>query len=134
MTRHATFPEAAIASAAGRIRHVFLRDLVVSASVGVWSHEKGHPQRVRINLDLAVEDPPGPLPDQLDAVVCYDRIADAVRRLAAGEHVQLIETLAERIAQVARPDPRILRALVQVEKLDVYPDAGSAGIAIERVR
>ena len=55
MTRHATFPEAAIASAAGRIRHVFLRDLVVSASVGVWSHEKGHPQRVRINLDLAVE-------------------------------------------------------------------------------
>jgi dihydroneopterin aldolase len=134
MTRHAPFPEAAIASAAGRVRHVFLRDLVVSASVGVWSHEKGRTQRVRINLDLAVEEPSGPLPDQLDAVVCYDRIAEAVRRLAGGEHVQLIETLAERIAQVALADPRILRARIRVEKLDVYPDAGSVGIEIERVR
>ncbi|MFO0293068.1 MAG: dihydroneopterin aldolase [Rhodospirillales bacterium] len=134
MTRHAPFPEAAIASAAGRVRHVFLRDLVVSASVGVWSHEKGRTQRVRINLDLAVEEPSGPLPDQLDAVVCYDRIAEAVRRLAGGEHVQLIETRAERIAQVALADPRILRARIRVEKLDVYPDAGSVGIEIERVR
>jgi dihydroneopterin aldolase len=135
MTSHASFPSLpGIASAERRVRHVFLRDLVLAASVGVWPHEQGRTQRVRINLDLAVEEPASPVPDQHDAVVCYDRIAGAVRGLVAGEHVQLIETLAERIATVALADPRILRARIRVEKLDVYPDAASVGVEIERTR
>ena len=58
----------------------------------------------------------------------------AVRSLAAGEHVHLIETLAERIAQTALSDPRILNVRVRVEKLDVYPDAAAVGVEIERTR
>jgi dihydroneopterin aldolase len=135
MTRHAGFPPPpAFASAAARLRHVFVRDLVLPASVGVWAHEQGRTQRVRINLDLAVAEPASPVPDRLDAVVCYDRIVQAVRALAAGDHVQLIETLAERIADTALADPRILRARVRVEKLDVYADAASVGVEIERAR
>lgn len=135
MTHHPAFaPPSPIASAAGRVRHVFVRDLVLPASVGVWTHEKGRTQRVRINLDLAVAEPPEPGPDQLELVVCYDRITRAVRDLAAGEHVHLIETFAERIAQVALVDARILGVRVRVEKLDVYPDAVSVGIEIERTR
>jgi dihydroneopterin aldolase len=127
-------PHPALASAAAGIRHVFVRDLVLPASVGVWTHEKGRTQRVRVNLDLGVAEPQAPGPDELDAVVCYDRITRAVRALAAGEHVQLIETLAERIAQTALGDPRIRSVRVRVEKLEVYPDAESVGVEIERTR
>ena len=123
-----------IASAAQHVRHVFVRDLVIAAAIGVWAHEKGRTQRVRINIDLGVEEPATPSPDRLDAVVCYDRLTRAVRSLAAGEHVHLIETLAERIAQTALGDPRILNVRVRVEKLDVYPDAAAVGVEIERVR
>lgn len=123
-----------IASAARHVRHVFVRDLVIAAAIGVWAHEKGRTQRVRINIDLGVEEPETPAPDRLDAVVCYDRLTRAVRSLAAGEHVHLIETLAERIALTALNDPRILNVRVRVEKLDVYPDAASVGVEIERGR
>lgn len=131
----APFPAAPpIASAARRVRHVFVRDLVLAAAIGVWAHEKGRTQRVRINIDLGVEEPETPAPDRLDAVVCYDRLTRAVRSLASGEHVQLIETLAERIAQTALGDARILNVRVRVEKLDVYPDAAAVGVEIERTR
>lgn len=123
-----------IASAARRVRHVFVRDLVIAAAIGVWAHEKGRTQRVRINLDLGVEEPDAPSPDRLDAVVCYDQLTRAVRAMTSGEHVHLIETLAERIAEIALADPRILNVRVRVEKLDVYPDAASVGVEIERVR
>jgi 7,8-dihydroneopterin aldolase/epimerase/oxygenase len=123
-----------IASAARRIRHVFVRDLVLTAAIGVWAHEKGRTQRIRINLDLGVEEPGSPTPDRLDAVVCYDQLTRAVRAMAAGEHVHLIETLAERIAEVALADSRIFNVRVRIEKLDVYPDAASVGVEIERVR
>ena len=45
-----------IASSADGIRHVFLRDLVMPASIGVYPHEHAARQRVRINVDLAVTD------------------------------------------------------------------------------
>jgi dihydroneopterin aldolase len=123
-----------IASADRRVRHVFVRDLVLAAAIGVWAHEKGRSQRIRVNIDLGVEEPEMPAADRLEAVVCYDQLSRTVRALAAGEHVHLIETLAERIAQAALADARILQVRVRVEKLDVYPDAASVGVEIERRR
>jgi dihydroneopterin aldolase len=115
-------------------RHVFVRDLVLPAFIGVWAHEKGKPQRVRINVDLAVREETEPLADRLDAVVCYDRLSRAVRELVGSEHVHLLETLAERIAGLALEDPRVSLARIRVEKLDVYADAAAVGIEIERRR
>ena len=54
-----------------RLRHVFIRDLELDAAIGVWRHEHGRRQRVRINLDLAVVESDGPPADELSAVVCY---------------------------------------------------------------
>ena len=127
-------PEAPIADARAGVRHVFVRDLVLPASVGVWSHEKGRPQRIRINLDLGVAEGPGPAPDRLDAVVCYDRLTKGARALVAAEHVHLLETLAERLAALALTDLRVISVRVRIEKLDVYADAAAAGIEIERRR
>ena len=43
-----------IASSARALRHVFLRDMVLAASIGVHPHEETAMQRVRINIDLGV--------------------------------------------------------------------------------
>jgi dihydroneopterin aldolase len=122
-----------IADAARGMRHVFVRDLILPAAIGVWAHEKGKAQRLRVNLDLGVVEGADPQ-DRLDSVVCYDRITTAVRELVSAEHVHLLETLAERIAALALDDPRVAIARIRLEKLDVYADAASAGIEIERRR
>jgi dihydroneopterin aldolase len=88
---------------------------------------------VRINLDLAVREEDTPIGDDLRNVVCYDEIVGAIRRLVAAGHVNLVETLGERIAEMCLADARIRVARVRVEKLDVYPDAASVGIEIERI-
>ena len=97
------------------------------------------PQRVRINVDLGVEDD-GARPlsrqpvgrDELVRVVDYEKLADCVRVIVASGHVRLVETLAERIAEVCLQDRRVHLARVRVEKLDVFADATSAGVEIER--
>jgi dihydroneopterin aldolase len=67
-------------------------------------------------------------------VVDYEGVANAVRALVAAGHVMLVETLAERIAEACLADPRVHLARVRVEKLDVFADAASAGVEIERRR
>lgn len=130
-----------IADAARALRHVFLRDLVLPASIGVHPHEQAAPQRIRVNIDLGAEDDalrgmsrPRVGRDDLRRVVDYETVAAAVRRIVASGHVMLVETLAERIAEDCLADPRVHLVRVRVEKLDVFADAASAGVEIERRR
>lgn len=128
------------ASAADGLRHVFLRDLDLAAHIGVHPHEHEAAQRVRINLDLAVEDPgaSGAAPpvgaDELVRVVDYEALAAHVRGIVGAGHVKLVETLAERIAVACLGHECVRKVKVTVEKLDVFADARSAGVAVERVR
>ena len=119
--------------AAPGVRHVFLRDMVLQASIGWYAHEHGNPQRVRINVDLGVDED-ADTSDNLKRVVSYETVAIAVRRIVAAGHIKLVETLADRIAAACLTDPRVRSARVQVEKLDIFPDAASAGVAIIRYR
>lgn len=126
-----------IASSAQALRHVFLRDMVLQANIGVHAHEHSASQRVRINIDLGVDDETagdGIGKDELSRVVDYEKVANGVRAILAAGHVRLVETLAERIAAGCLIDPRVRRVRVRVEKLDILPDAESAGVEIERVR
>lgn len=123
-----------IADARNAVRHVFIRDLVLSCSIGVHKHERVRAQRVRINLDFAVRENTGPVDDNLANVVCYEDVADSVRAIVGRGHVNLVETLAEEIATLCLEDARILSVRVRVEKLDVFTDARSVGVEIERVR
>ncbi len=125
---------------AGRdLRHVFLRDMVLPASIGVYPHEHAAPQRIRVNVDLGVLDITGPgltrAPvgrDELSRVVNYEGVAQAVRRIVGAGHVMLVETMAERIAEECLLDERVQLVRIRVEKLDVFADATSAGVEIER--
>jgi dihydroneopterin aldolase len=123
--------------AARRLRLVFVRGLSLQARLGVYPHEKAAPQRVIVGVELAVEDdaaPSGIGQDDMRRVVDYERVVKAARATAASGHTLLVETLAERIAEAALSDERVLRARVTVEKPDAFPDAASVGVVIERIR
>lgn len=122
-----------IADAALAIRHVFIRDLEVLAKIGVRGHERGKLQPVRLNVDLAVEDV-AQLEDRLETVVDYGEITRKIRAIVDKGHINLAETLAERIAQACFEDRRVKTARVRVEKLHAVPGAESAGVEIERHR
>ena len=111
---------------------VFIRNLELLARIGVHGHEQGMPQPVRVNVvmsaDLAVDD------DRLEHVIDYEAVASKVRAIIAAGHVNLAETLAERIAAACLEDARVAKVCVRVEKLHALPGAEAAGVEIERAR
>ena len=112
---------------------IMVRDLMLSAKIGLHQHERIAEQRIRVNLDLAIADL-GVIDDDYDKVVCYGELVTGVRHVVGAGHVNLVETLAERIAAMCLADRRVLSARVRVEKLDVFPEASSVGVEIERHR
>ena len=121
-----------IADGRAGLRHIFVRDLVLAGSIGVHGHERESAQRIRINLDLAVDEGGAPVDDNLYNVVCYEKIVAGVRAIVERGHINLVETLAEKIAAMCLANARIRSVRARVEKLDIVPDAQSVGVEIER--
>lgn len=111
---------------------ILVRDLVLKCLIGIHAHELLAPQRVRINVDMAALEQAGPLSDDIANVVSYEDVIEGIKRMLAEGHINLVETLAEKIATLCLADGRVASVRVRVEKLDVYAEAASVGIEIER--
>jgi dihydroneopterin aldolase len=132
MTQGSNIYPLRIADAQNRICHVFVRDLELDALIGVYGHEKGKPQPIRINVDLTVDEGTVAVADRLRNVVNYEKVVNAIREIIARGHVNLVETLAELVAEACLKDRRVLVARIRIEKLQAIEGARSVGVEIER--
>ncbi|MBI2718837.1 MAG: dihydroneopterin aldolase [Rhizobiales bacterium] len=123
-----------VASGAAKLRHVFVRDLEVKALIGIYPHERETPQRIIVNIDLSVKEGEGPKDDDISHVVSYEIVVKKVDAIIAAGHINLVETLCEKIAAACLRDSRVMAARVRIEKPDIIPNARSVGVEIERVR
>ena len=117
-----------------QLDRLFVRDLVLACSIGVYDHEKEAPQRVRFNVDLRVRRSSRAIGDDLANVLSYDDVIHGIRDLTAERHFNLVETLAEAVATLCLANQRVARVQVKIEKLDVHPEAAAVGVEIERRR
>ncbi|MBB43696.1 MAG: dihydroneopterin aldolase [Rhodospirillaceae bacterium] len=113
-------------------QRVFVHDLILSALIGVHSHEKNTRQLIRINLDMEVSNDCISIKDQLSDVVNYEDVIESVKKLVAEGHINLVETLAEKVAQICLADKRVHSVKIQIAKINAFEDAGSVGVEICR--
>jgi 7,8-dihydroneopterin aldolase/epimerase/oxygenase len=115
-------------------RRVFVSGLELIGSIGVYEHEKRYEQRIVVSVELDVQDDYDGRSDQIDHVYDYDHAIATVRAAVDAGHTNLIETLAERIAEGCLEDRRVLKARIMIEKPDVLPSCRAVGIEITRTR
>ncbi|OWU72619.1 dihydroneopterin aldolase [Marinibacterium profundimaris] len=129
----ASLAERAAASATdGPADRISVRDHVVEVEIGAFQAERGATQRVRFNVVVEVEPVTVAVDDDVDRILSYDRITEAIDESLAEERLNLLETLAERVAERVLAAPRAARVFVRIEKLDRGP--GALGVEIVRDR
>jgi dihydroneopterin aldolase len=111
---------------------ISLRDHIVEADIGAFQKERGHRQRLRFNVVVEVRPVTEPLMDDVDRILSYDRITEAIAAELAAERLNLLETLAERVADRILAEAAAMRVFIRIEKLDVGPYA--LGVEIARSR
>ena len=125
--------ERSVASASADPRdRISLRDHIVEVDIGAFQKERGHRQRVMFNVVVEVRPAPQPLNDDVDLILSYDKITEAIATELAAERLNLLETLAERLAERILAEPQSMRVFVRIEKLDVGPY--KLGVEIVRSR
>jgi dihydroneopterin aldolase len=111
---------------------ISLRDFIVEAEIGAFQLERGLTQRLSFNLVVELRPHTGAASDDVDQILSYDRLTEAIATELAAERLNLLETLAERIAARILTEPQPLRVFLRIEKLDRGPFA--LGVEIVRSR
>ncbi|WP_454706703.1 dihydroneopterin aldolase [Delftia acidovorans] len=116
----------------GALDRISLRDHIVEVEIGAFQAERGTTQRICFNVVVEVQPLTGPIDDDVDRILSYDRVTEAIAHELSEERLNLLETLAERVAEHILQEPQAIRAFVRIEKLDRGP--GALGVEIVRGR
>ena len=109
---------------------ISLRDYITEVEIGAFQQERGHLQRIKFNVVVEVEALTGPIDDDVDRILSYDRVTEAIEAELGAERLNLLETLASRVAERILLEPQALRVFVRIEKIDRGPY--SLGVEIMR--
>jgi dihydroneopterin aldolase len=109
---------------------IAVRDYTRDVEIGAFQVERGVRQRIKFNVVLEVSATDAAATDDVDQVLSYDTITEAIDYQLDVERLNLLETLAERIAAQILAHKQAIRVFVRIEKLDRIP--GSLGVEIVR--
>lgn len=113
---------------------IFMRDLKLDMSVGVYDFEKNGPQPVIVNIDASIIQPDDTTTDRLDDWVSYEVLVNVSKELASDVHIHMLETYAHRIADRLLEDTRITDVHIRLEKTEIIKDTTSVGVDLVRSR
>lgn len=111
---------------------IFLRDLRVRTIVGIWEWERRMPQVISIDLEMAADIRHAAGHDRIDATLDYKAVAKRIVSFVDSSRFNLVETLAERIAEIVISEFAVPWVKVAVHKPWAIRGARDVGVTIER--
>ena len=100
--------------------------------IGAFDEERGVEQTLRFNVTVETTSPDQTVADDVDAVLSYDTLVQVIDAVLDEERLDLLETLADRIADRLLLQPMVTHLTLRIEKLDRGPF--QLGVEIERTK
>jgi dihydroneopterin aldolase len=113
---------------------ISLRGLTVHGRHGVYEIERERGQDFVVDVDLSLDLAPAARSDDVADTVHYGELAQTLSAVVSGRPVQLIETLAQRLADACLADPRVRTAEVTVHKPQAPIPLAFADVSVTVVR
>jgi 7,8-dihydroneopterin aldolase/epimerase/oxygenase len=111
--------------------HIFIRDFRLQTLIGFHRRERVVPQTIRLDLEIGIANAAVFTSDKVADCIDYDKVTTRIRELAL-QHVNLVETLADRIARLILEEFGAASVKVSIAKLGVLKDVALVGVTLER--
>lgn len=113
--------------------HIFVRDFRLQTLIGFHRRERVVPQTVRFDLEIGIANNAVFTSDRVADCIDYSKVTARIREVCS-EHVNLVETLAERVARLILEEFGAAWVKVSIAKLGILKDVGLVGVTVERRR
>lgn len=113
---------------------IHIRDLHVRCIIGIYDDERREKQDVVFNITLYANLRQAGKTDRIENTINYKSLKKSILKMAQASEFFLIETLAERIAEISLAEPAVQRVDVCVDKPGALRFARSVAVEITRTR
>ena len=113
---------------------IFLHELKVETIIGIWDWERKIRQIVSIDLEMGTDNRRTAKTDSIDDALNYKAVAKRVQQFVAESEFQLVETMAERIAELVLQEFEVPWIRVRVSKPGAIRGANNVGVLIHRTK
>jgi dihydroneopterin aldolase len=111
---------------------VFIEDLRIDTIIGIYDWEREVKQTVALDIEMAADNTrPASTEDIADALN-YKAVAKRLIAFTEDSRFQLVETLAERLAEIILEEFRVPWCRLKLSKLGAVTGSRSVGVIIER--
>ncbi len=111
---------------------IFLDELKVDTIIGIWDWERKIRQTVVVDLEMSADIARAAATDEVKDTLNYKAVAKRLRAFIGASSFQLVETLAERIAEIIREEFDVAWVKVRVCKPGAIRGSRDVGVEIER--
>ena len=111
---------------------LFIHDLKIETVLGAYNWEKKLPQIITLDLEYSVDTHKAALTDHLEETCNYIEVGQAVINYIQNSQFQLVETLAEKTAEMLKQKFNISWLKLRIRKMGTLSTAKEVGIEIER--
>ena len=111
---------------------IYLKDLRVGTVIGIYEWEKCIKQTISIDLEMGADIRKAALTDTIDDTLNYKAVSKRVITFVESNQFQLIETLAEKIAELLLKEFKLPWLKITVSKPGAIRAASDVGVIIER--
>ena len=111
-------------------RKIVFKEINIPCRIGVYEHEKKHPQRIIISIELELSNTVEPTNDRIDETLNYDLIYREIKKISSSQHFNLVETLTYRIFIYLKKLEKVSNLRISVSKPDIYEDCKKVGYEI----
>lgn len=111
---------------------VYLRDLKVDCVIGIYDWERRIRQTLFIDIDMAADIRKAAASDQIKDTLDYKAASKRIQQFVTESSFQLVETLAEKIADIILKEFPVPWVRVRINKKGAVRNAGAVGVVIER--
>ena len=109
---------------------ITLKNYILDLEIGAYSSEKDCTQKVKFDVSLDVNKSRGIKTDDVNDILSYEIIVDAIEKVTKGDRINLLEKCAELIAKICLSNSQVQKAFVKIEKLERID--GQLGVEILR--
>ena len=103
-----------------RKRKIFINNLILIASIGVYEKEKKNKQKIIVNLEILLTNNTEPLSDNLEETQDYSQFRKCVTDIVQSEHFDLLEILTKKIYADISKNEFVLGVKVNISKPDIF--------------
>jgi dihydroneopterin aldolase len=111
---------------------IFIRDLRIDTVIGIYDWERSIRQTIRLDLEMAADIARAATSDRIEDTLNYKAVAKRVIAFVEQSEFQLVETLAERIAELVRNEFPVPWLRLTLNKGGAVRGAQGVGVIIER--